>query len=52
MGVKMGLDDQREYEEYLAMLRQKLDEAQFNQLMLDGCNLSLGQAVEQARQLA
>ena len=52
MGAKMGLDDQREYEEYLAVLRKELDEVQFNQRMLDGCNLSLDQAVEQARQLA
>jgi predicted ATPase/class 3 adenylate cyclase len=52
MGVKMGLDDQREYEQYLAVLSQELDEAVFKQLMLEGCSISMEQAVEQAMQVA
>jgi hypothetical protein len=33
------------------VLRQELDEAQFNQLMLEGCSLNTQQAVELACQL-
>jgi hypothetical protein len=51
MGVVMGVDDQREYERYLAVLRQELDEEQYNQLMLEGCSLNTQQAVELACQL-
>jgi predicted ATPase/class 3 adenylate cyclase len=51
MGVVMGVDDQREYERYLAVLRQELDEEQFNQLMLEGCSLNTQQAVDLACQL-
>lgn len=52
MGAKMGADDLREYEQYLAVLRQELDEAVFNELMLEGCNITMEQAVEHALQVA
>jgi predicted ATPase/class 3 adenylate cyclase/Tfp pilus assembly protein PilF len=51
MGAKMGADDQREYEQYLAVLRQELDEVVFNRLMLEGCNITTEQAVEHALQV-
>jgi predicted ATPase/class 3 adenylate cyclase/Tfp pilus assembly protein PilF len=51
MGAKMGANDQHEYEQYLAVLRQKLDEALFNRLMLEGCNITTEQAVEHAMQV-
>jgi predicted ATPase/class 3 adenylate cyclase len=51
MGVVMGAEDQREYERYLSVLRQELDEDLFNQLMLEGCSLNTQQAVELACQL-
>lgn len=51
MGVVMGADDQREYERYLGVLRHELDDAVFNQLMLEGCSLTTAEAVEMACQL-
>jgi predicted ATPase/class 3 adenylate cyclase/uncharacterized protein HemY len=51
MGVVMGAEDQREYERYLAVLRQELNEEQFNKLMLEGCSLNTQQAVDLACQL-
>jgi predicted ATPase/class 3 adenylate cyclase len=51
MGAKMGADDQREYEQYLAVLRQELDEAVFNRLMLEGCSITMEQAVQHALQV-
>ena len=51
IGVLMGAEDQREYERYLAVLRNELDEEQFNQLMLEGSSLSTKQAIELACQL-
>lgn len=51
MNVKMGADDQREYEQYLAILREALDEDQFIDLMLEGCTLDMNEAVDHAYRL-
>jgi predicted ATPase/class 3 adenylate cyclase len=48
MGVKMGANDLREYEHHLTVLHEVLNDEQFNQLILEGCALSLQEAVEQA----
>jgi predicted ATPase/class 3 adenylate cyclase len=52
MGVKMGENDQLEYEHYLTLLRNVLDEDQFKSLLLEGCSLSIHEAVEEAIQLS
>jgi predicted ATPase/class 3 adenylate cyclase/Tfp pilus assembly protein PilF len=49
MGVRMGEDDQREYERHLVMLQQALDEEQFKQLMLEGCTISIEEAINMAQ---
>ncbi len=51
MGViRMGSDDQREYEQYLAVLRRQLDEAAFTVAWSEGWAMTTEQAIEEASQ--
>lgn len=50
-GIKMGAEDKKEYEQYLAALHEALDHEQFNKFMLEGCTIQVTEAVEQAFEL-
>jgi predicted ATPase/Tfp pilus assembly protein PilF len=50
IGVKMGSDDQREYEYYLAVLRHQLDDTAFAAAWSEGWAMTTEQAIEQACQ--
>jgi hypothetical protein len=42
----MGSEDLAEYNEYLTVTRQRLNEAEYNQAWMDGYNMRMDQAVE------
>ena len=48
MGAKMGSDDQREYEHYLAVLRGQLDDTAFTAAWSEGRAMTTEQAIEEA----
>jgi predicted ATPase len=48
MGASMGSDDQREYEDYLAVLRDQLDDTDFTSAWAEGYAMTAEQAIEEA----
>jgi hypothetical protein len=50
LGARMGSDDQREYEHYLALLRHQLDDAAFTVAWSEGCAMTAEQAIEEANE--
>jgi hypothetical protein len=50
MGARMGSDDQREYEHYLAMLRLQLDDAAFTAAWSEGCAMTTQQVIDEVNE--
>jgi tetratricopeptide (TPR) repeat protein len=48
IGARMGSEDLVEYNEYLMVTRQQLNQAEYNQAWMNGYHLSIDQAVEDA----
>jgi tetratricopeptide (TPR) repeat protein len=51
MGVRMGSDDQHEYEHYLGVLRPQLEDAAFVTAWSEGCAMTTEQAINEASKL-